>query len=157
MTRVDSGEVILEGLSMPHSPRWYRERLWVLDSGTGQFGYVDLDRGTLQPVAFCPGFGRGLAFIDKYAVIGVSAPRDDTFEGLPLDEALASRNASPRCGILIVDLETGATVEWVRVEGMVTELYDVCALPDVARPMAVGIQSKEIHRIISPPPGADSK
>ena len=38
---VDSGEVILRGLSMPHSPRWYRDRLWVLESGKGTLSVVD--------------------------------------------------------------------------------------------------------------------
>ena len=35
---VESNEVVCRGLSMPHSPRWYRDRLWVLNSGHGQFG-----------------------------------------------------------------------------------------------------------------------
>ncbi len=42
---IDSGEIIATGLAMPHSPRWYRDRLWVLNSGRGQFGYVDLQSG----------------------------------------------------------------------------------------------------------------
>ena len=45
---VDSNEVICRGLSMPHSPRWYRDRLWVLNSGHGQFGYVDLETGKFE-------------------------------------------------------------------------------------------------------------
>ena len=40
MIDVRSNEVILTGLSMPHSPRWYRGKLWLLNSGTGDFGYV---------------------------------------------------------------------------------------------------------------------
>ncbi len=31
----ESRDVIARGLSMPHSPRWYRDRLWVLESGRG--------------------------------------------------------------------------------------------------------------------------
>ncbi|MFN9917363.1 MAG: DUF4915 domain-containing protein, partial [Pirellulaceae bacterium] len=42
---VPSGEVLASGLSMPHSPRWYRDRLWLLNSGTGELGYIDPDRG----------------------------------------------------------------------------------------------------------------
>src|SRR5262249_38999338 len=30
---VAGNDVLLRGLSMPHSPRWYRERLWLLESG----------------------------------------------------------------------------------------------------------------------------
>ena len=30
---IETDEVIAHGLSMPHSPRWYRDQLWLLDSG----------------------------------------------------------------------------------------------------------------------------
>ncbi|MBE9176679.1 DUF4915 domain-containing protein, partial [Synechocystis salina LEGE 06155] len=36
LLRVPSGEVILSGLSMPHSPRLYRGKLYFLDSGYGR-------------------------------------------------------------------------------------------------------------------------
>lgn len=32
---VQSGEIVAAGLSMPHSPRLHRDRLWLLNSGTG--------------------------------------------------------------------------------------------------------------------------
>ena len=38
---VTSGEVMLTGLSMPHSPRWHQERLWLLESGEGGIGHVE--------------------------------------------------------------------------------------------------------------------
>src|SRR5262245_47565134 len=59
---VRSGETVLSGLSMPHSPRVYRGGLWLHNSGTGFFGKVDLATGRFEPVAFCPGYLRGLAF-----------------------------------------------------------------------------------------------
>ena len=36
-----------------------RRALWLLDSGTGHFGRVDLARGRFEPIAFCPGYLRG--------------------------------------------------------------------------------------------------
>ena len=38
---IPDGRVVAAGLSMPHSPRWHRGRLWLHNSGTGQFGSVD--------------------------------------------------------------------------------------------------------------------
>ena len=35
---VISNEILLRGLAMPHSPRWYDNRLWLLESGQGQPG-----------------------------------------------------------------------------------------------------------------------
>ncbi|HEV2746563.1 MAG TPA: TIGR03032 family protein [Allosphingosinicella sp.] len=136
---VASGEIVAAGLSMPHSPRLYDGRLWVLDSGRGEFGTIDLARGAFTPVAFCPGYARGLAFVGRYAVIGLSRPRrNQTFEGLELDERLAAKDADPRCGLIVVDLDAGKTVEWLRFEHTIDELYDVAVLPGVAQAEAIG-------------------
>jgi uncharacterized protein DUF4915 len=76
--------------SMPHSPRLYDGKLWLLNSGAGEFGTVDPASGTFTPVCFCPGYARGLAFVGRHAVIGLSRPRrGGTFSGLALDERLA--------------------------------------------------------------------
>ncbi len=147
---VASREVVLRGLSMPHSPRWHQGRLWLHNSGTGEFGYADLEAGRFEPVAFCPGYLRGLSLHGGYAVMGLSKPRDNrTFTGLALDDALAQKQTEARCGLHVVDLESGDTVHWLRIEGVVEELYDVVVLPGARRPMAIGMVSDEIRRVIS--------
>jgi uncharacterized protein (TIGR03032 family) len=151
-TVVDVGDdrIVATGLSMPHSPRLYRERLWLVDSGNGYFGYVDRDSGRFERVAFCPGYGRGLAFIGDFAVVGLSRARENrTFQGLALDEELARRQVEPRCGLQVIDLRSGDVVHWLRIEGVVTELYDVVVLPGVVRPMALGFKTDEIRRVIT--------
>ena len=147
---VHTNEIVCSGLSMPHSPRWHNGKLWLLNSGTGDFGYVNLQTGQFEPVCFCPGYMRGLSFHGDFALIGISKPRHNkTFSGLALDANLKSRNAEARCGIQIVDLRTGDVVHWLRMEGVVEELYDVVVLPGVRRPMALGFKTDEIRRILS--------
>lgn len=147
---VASNEIVLDGLSMPHSPRWHDGKLWLFNSGKGEFGYVDFAAGRFEPVCFCPGYMRGLSFHGNFAIIGLSRPRDaKTFSGLALDDQLASRNAQPRCGLQVVDLLSGDVVHWLRFEGLVQELYDVVALPGVRSPMALGFKTDEINRLIS--------
>ena len=147
---VPSGEVVAGGLSMPHSPRLHDGALWLLNSGTGEFGRVDLGSGRFEPIAFCPGYARGLAFLGGHALVGVSLPRDNrTFSGLALDGELARRGATARCAILVIDLKTGDTVHWVRFTGAVQELYDVAVIPGVRRPAAIGFRSDEIRRVIT--------
>ena len=147
---VESGEIVATGLSMPHSPRLHGDRLWLLNSGAGEFGYVDRASGQFECVAFCPGYARGLAFIGDHAVIGLSLARDNrTFAGLKLEEALSQRDSAPRCGLLIVNLDSGDTVAWVRIEGVVRELYDVAAIPGVRRPSLVGFKSDDVRFVIS--------
>ncbi|NJK62946.1 MAG: TIGR03032 family protein [Synechococcaceae cyanobacterium SM2_3_1] len=146
---IPSGEVVVQGLSMPHSPRVYQGRLWLLNSGTGEFGFVDLARGQFEAVTFCPGYGRGLAFWDRFAVVGLSHPRDRTFSGLPLEAKLQEKDSAARCGLLIIDLHQGTIIHWLRIEGTITELYDVGVLPGVRRPMALGFQTDEIAQLLT--------
>jgi uncharacterized protein (TIGR03032 family) len=147
---VESGEIVADGLVMPHSPRLHADRLWLLNSGTGEFGHVDPAAGRFEPVAFCPGYARGLAFVGNHAIIGLSQARENrTFSGLPLEEALGRRNSDARCGLAVVDLASGDMIGWVRIEGVVRELYDVAVLPGVRRPSAVGFKTDEVKRVIS--------
>ena len=152
---IPANKIIASDLSMPHSPRVYRNRLWLLNSGTGYFGSMPLTGGRFEPLAFCPGYLRGLAFTGDYAVMGLSRPRHDkTFGGLALDDELKAKGAEARCGLHVIDLRTGDTVEWLRLEGQVTELYDVATLPNVTRPMALGFKTDEIERLLSIGPDA---
>ena len=147
---IKTNETVVTGLSMPHSPRWYGDRLWLLNSGQGEFGYVDLERGTFESVCFCPGYARGLAFIDKYAIVGLSKPRDRSFDDLPLGNKLITKGVEPRCGLLAIDLDTGAIAHWFRFDE-ISELYDVQVIPKVRRPQALGIKTDEIARFICLP------
>ena len=39
---------------MPHSPRLHGGKLWLLNSGTGEFGFVHLAEGKFEAVTLCP-------------------------------------------------------------------------------------------------------
>lgn len=150
---VASGETVAVGLSMPHSPRLHRGRLWLVQSGTGELGQIDLATGRFEPVCFLQGFARGLAFVGDHAVIGVSRPRENrTFEGLALDERLAREGVGPLCHLAVVNLGTGDIEHRLVIEGVVEELYDVAVLPGVIRPMAIGFRSDEIRFLVRPAP-----
>lgn len=145
-----NNEFVISGLSMPHSPRWYQDKLWVLNSGTGELGFINLENGTFQPITFCPGYLRGLAFYGDFAIVGLSKPRENkTFTGLSLNQILQDKDVEPRCGLLIIDLRTGDIVHSLTLEGIVTEMYDVAVLPGVQRPMAIGLKTDEIRRTVT--------
>ncbi len=146
---VNTQEIIADGLSMPHSPRWYKDTLWLTNSGTGQLGRVDMNKGCFEPLAFAPGFLRGLCFVGNYAVVGSSKPRrGDLYSGLALDDELAKRNTKPRLGLFIMDMVSGRIAHWLFIETDLRELYDVVALPGVRQPMAIGLLTDEIQRTI---------
>ena len=123
---VDSNQVLLRGLSMPHSPRWYRDKLWVLESGEGTLAQVDLARGTWRTVAQVPGFTRGIDFCGPLAFIGLSKVRESAvFSGIPLVQRLKERT----CGVWVVNVETGETLGFLRFESGVQEIFAVSVLP----------------------------
>ncbi|HKV09299.1 MAG TPA: TIGR03032 family protein [Thermoanaerobaculia bacterium] len=126
-----SNEIVARGLSMPHSPRWHAGRLWVLESGKGEIGTVDLSTGRVNPVAQLPGFTRGLAFAGPYAFVGLSQVREsNVFGGLPLTERVKEK----LCGVWVVDVRTGETAAFLRFEGLVQEIFDVQLLPGICYP-----------------------
>ena len=153
---VQTGEIVIGGLSMPHSPRVFRDRLWLLNSGTGELGWVEPGSGAsaakFHVLAFCPGFLRGLAFHGNHAFVGLSKPRYQRFEGLALDQKLADADSEPWCGVQVIDLNSGACVHWFRLDGAVAELYDLAVVPGVTRPMALGFASNEILGLITHDP-----
>ncbi len=149
IAEVPSGEIVATGFSMPHSPRLRDGELWCTNSGTGHLCRVDPGTGAVEKVAFAPGFLRGLCFLDGYAVVGSSKPREgDLYSGLGLDETLVERNLKPRLGLFIIELATGNVVEWLFVDGPMRELFDVVALPGVRRPMALGLVADDIRKAV---------
>lgn len=129
---LETGRVLLRGLSMPHSPRWHDGRLWLLESGTGGLGYVDPWTLSYRRVAELPGFTRGLDFVGDLAFVGLSQVRESAiFSGIPIvDRPVDER----RCGVWVVDTRTGATVAFVRFEDAVQEIFAVQVLPGIRFP-----------------------
>jgi uncharacterized protein (TIGR03032 family) len=128
---VATGGVVLQNLSMPHSPRWYDDNLWLLESGKGTLALVDPRTGQLREIARLPGFTRGLDFCGPYAFIGLSQVRETAvFSGLPITERLNERS----CGVWAVDVRTGGTVGFLQFRGGVQEIFSVQVLPGIRFP-----------------------
>jgi len=153
---VPGGEVVAQGLSMPHSPRWYRGNLLLLESGTGTLGMVDRRRGRYQAIAALPGFTRGLDFYDRYAFVGLSQVRETAiFSGLPITE-----RAERISGVWVVDLTTGRSVAFVRFEAAVQEVFAVQVLPRLRFPELINdgvIQDGDGHVCVQHPADSFSK
>lgn len=128
---IQDNRVICEGLSMPHSPRFHDCKLWILNSGAGELGIIDITKrkGHLyEKVAFLTGFLKGLAFVEHFAVVGLSRPRHGSFEGLPLRDQLENKQLPPWSGIAIVDTRSGQMIEWFRLTGRIWEVSDLVIL-----------------------------
>lgn len=146
---VETGRVITDQLSMPHSPRVADGKLYALDSGRGQLIRVNPATGAKENIAFCPGFLRGLALHNGFAVVTASKPRDGSFKELELEREIARRDGEPWCGVFVIDLRTGDLVDWIRLEGEIAELFDVAIMPDRVCPMSLGVDTTEIQNTIT--------
>ena len=124
---VQTDEIIASQLSMPHSPRFYQDKLWVLESGEGGFGFMDLKTGKYELVTKLDGFTRGLDFYGDVAFIGLSQVRESAvFSGLEITERLGQ--AERTCGVWAVNTQTGATLGFVQFEDAVQEIFAVAAI-----------------------------
>lgn len=124
---VPSGKVVARGLSMPHSPRWYNGRLWVLESGRGGVCMIDKATGKVEVVAALPGFTRGLAFLGNLAFVGLSQVRDTALnEGIPIAQNPESRR---NCGVWVIDITTGQTAGFVKFDASIQQVFEVQLLP----------------------------
>ncbi len=151
---VASGAVVARGLSMPHSPRVHANKVWVLDSGTGQMQTVDPDSGQRTTVVELPGFTRGLAFHGNYAFVGLSKIREsNTFGNLPI----TGRGIDLACGIWVIDLATGSVAEFMRFEAGVEEIFAIEVLAGQRFPEIVGFQQETIQGAFVVPKSTTAK
>jgi uncharacterized protein (TIGR03032 family) len=147
---IPTNSIAATGLAMPHSPRWHEGKLWLLNSGTGELGWIDQER--FVPFCSLPGFARGLAFAGGCAVVGLSKLRSPQFTGLPLEERLAAEGIPGGCcGLRVIDLATGAILHSLDLPDPIDELFDVIVLPGVRQPRALGLQGEDIDCLVKLP------
>lgn len=146
LIHVPSGEIVLAGLPMPHSPRLIDGHLYLLYSATGELVRADPARGTAEAILRLPGFGRGLARCGDYLFVGMSRLRQGRSLG---DIPLAGQDLW--AGVAVVSLSRGQLVGYIRYLNDCEEIYDVQVLTGVRRPGLLGLDSPLYRRALSTP------
>ena len=146
---VPNDRVLAEGLSMPHSPRVHQGAVWALDSGRGQLVRIDPQSGARESICAWPGFLRGLTFHGDFALVTSSLPRNGTFSGLELEDALQAGGGESWCGVIVIDLRQRRVVHWLRLESVVEELFDVAVLPGVRCASSIGPEVADLETVVS--------
>ncbi len=124
---IDSGQFVTQGLSMPHSPRFVNEELYVLNSGCGTLETVDQSNGQREIVDILPGYLRVMAIHCLFAFIGMSRARETSvFGNIPITE----QKDELRCGVGVVDLHSGRAVAWLQMDTGVEEIFGVTVIPN---------------------------
>ncbi|HEY9488596.1 MAG TPA: TIGR03032 family protein [Chryseosolibacter sp.] len=147
---VSTNSIVAEGLSMPHSPRIYNKKLYVLESASGNLVCVDPMSGKKDLVLQLNGFARGMDKVGDYLFIGLSHLRQKSgpFHDLPI----ASKSVF--CGIAVVHLPSARVVAHLKYEDSVEEIYDVRIMHGLKRPGLVSAQKGE-HRLALTTPDQD--
>lgn len=141
IVHVPSGEVVLSGLAMPHSPRLYDGKLYFTLAATGDFCCADPAAGTYEVITRVPGFARGVARLGDYVFIGHSRLRKKhMFGDLPLVD-------TPHyAGVVVLHLPSGNVAGGIRYHTTCEEIYDVHVLAGIQRPGILGVMD-ETHRL----------
>jgi uncharacterized protein (TIGR03032 family) len=142
LIHVPSGDLVLEGLCMPHSPRLHQGQLYLLNSGLGTLVRVDPSNGDQSIVVQLPGFTRGLDCFAGHAFVGLSQIRESAiFGGSPIQET----SQELRCGVAMVDLSTGVIEGMFWFRSGVEEVFAVTVLPGYRDPVVIGPDTQTDH------------
>lgn len=145
---VKRNEVIVRGLCMPHSPRLYREQLWVLNSGEGKLLRINRESGESETVCELPAYLRGLTFVGDYALIGMCKIREtNIFGGMPVKE----RYERLLCGVAIVSLVSGERVGVFEFTSGCEEIFDIRFLDGIHKPSILNTERPEILDAVNAP------
>ena len=138
---MDSNEVVLSSLPVPHTPRIYNDGLWMLLSATGELIKVDVTSGNYEVVTPLNGFARGMDRIGDYLFIATSKlrPNSSLFKEAPV----AKRSVT--CGITVVYIPSGQPCGHILYQTSVEELYDLIVLEGDKRPNILNLE-KGFHK-----------
>ncbi len=138
---MESNEIALAGLPVPHTPRIYQDGIWMLLSATGELVKVDIESGKYDIVTQLNGFARGMDRIGDYLFIATSKlrPNSSLFKEAPV----AKRSVT--CGITVVYIPTGQPCGHITYQTSVEELYDLLVLNGNLRPNVLNLE-KGLHR-----------
>lgn len=119
---VKKNKILLNDLSMPHSPRIYKEYIYLAESAKGEL--IRVNRKTLKKEVLCslPGFTRGIDIRDELLFIGMSKFREDHLYG---DAPILKKYNSLKSGIAIFHLPTNTLIGMIEYINTVREIYDV--------------------------------
>ena len=102
---LESNEVIVETLAMPHTPRLFGGELYTLLSATGELIKIDINSGKYDVVVKLDGFVRGMSLYKDYLFIGLSKLRKNL---PPSGKLLTLQNKRINPGLWVIHLPTGS-------------------------------------------------
>jgi len=137
--------IVCSNLCQPNSPRWFRNKLWVLQGGSGHLCHIDLTTGVCEEKAWVPGYIRGLSFVrEKLAVVSCSVDESgNEFADLPVGQLIQKKMGRNQCGVYFIDMDTFDIIDNITLLAPIHTILDVGVINGVVRPrlLEVGDES----------------
>jgi uncharacterized protein (TIGR03032 family) len=147
LMEVPSGDIILSNLAMPHSPRFYNQELYLLESGTGKLIKVNVEEKSSEVIFNFNCFIRGLTFSNNLAFIGKSKIRENSTDFNKLEV----KDNSLSAGLIIFCMNTLTVLGEINYTAAIQELYDVQILENTANAVIITKEIEEYRNIITFP------
>lgn len=145
---IKNNNIVQRDLAMPHSPRYYRNNLYVLNSGAGELLKINPEDGGREVVCQLQGYLRGLSFVDNYAIVGLCKIREtNIFGGMPVQEKFEQL----LCGIAIVNIKTGKNIGLFEFTSGCEEVFDTRFLAGSQRPNIFNTEKPETLEAFNAP------
>ena len=145
---VPGQQVLAEGLSFPHSPRWIDGWVYYCESGHGRVWRCRDDGSESTLVAELPGYTRGLDCVGSMLFIGLSRARaSESAPPLPLMQ----QHETTVSGFWVIDLDTLQELGWLIFTGDVEQIYDVALIRGARFPHVMAWDDQDFgHRFEFP-------
>lgn len=119
---IKKNEILLDNLSMPHSPRVYENYIYLAESAKGEL--IRVNRDTLEKEVLCslPGFTRGIDIKGDLLFIGLSKFREDHLYG---DAPILKKYKELKSGVVVYHITSNSIIGMVEYLNTVREIYDV--------------------------------
>jgi uncharacterized protein (TIGR03032 family) len=127
LMEVESNTILVDGLAMPHSPRWHDDKVFFCNSGHGLICTYQPETQEVTTIAEVPGFTRGMDFYGPIMFVGLSKVREaDVTKPAPL----ADKYDETHSGIWLMNLEDNSEIGHIKFTGNVDQIYDIAVIPD---------------------------
>jgi len=144
---VESNEIIIDGLAMPHSPTIINDELYVLESGNGRLIKVNTETKSYEVVHEFNKFIRGMKYYGGVLFIGLSKIRENAKAFKDLDVVYSSKKA----GVIVFDLRTKTSFGEITYDNTIEEIYDVNIIKGYCKPAIITKLNEKSKNIIVTP------
>lgn len=147
LINVETNEIIVDSLSMPHSPFYNDGKIYFLQSAIGGVFVYDLERKKLSQISKLTCFARGLDLFEDYLIVGGSKLRDTS----SLFSGIAETIPDGLAGVYVINKYTGEQEARITFTENITEIFSVHIIKDTLRPAILTQNDEEAATFIMAP------